>query len=158
MSARKKYTKELLELVVKESCTWSEVCRKINVKPATGAQSHIKKRAIEFKIDFSHFVGQSWNRGRPSPLKRDIEDYLTNKVHINSHRLKLRLFKENLKEKRCEMCKLTDWCGEEICFELDHINNIHSDNSFDNLMIVCPNCHSLKTRKASMAKRQTQQF
>lgn len=151
---RHKYTKELLEPIVKESLAWSEVCRKLGIKPATGSQSHIKKRAIDFEIDFSHFIGQAWNKGKTF-TKKPIKEYLVKGKEISSDRLKKRLFKEGIKEKKCEMCDLKEWQGEELVFHLDHINGDILDNRLENLMITCPNCHALKTRKARMVKRQT---
>jgi len=35
--------------------------------------------------------------------------------------------------------------GQPAPLELDHINSDHFDNSLENLQILCPNCHALKT-------------
>jgi len=43
---------------------------------------------------------------------------------------------------KCLICGLSEWLGKEIGLEIDHINGIHSDDSKDNLRILCPNCHS----------------
>lgn len=40
-----KYTKELLIPIVKESNSYADVCRKLNVTPSTGAQTYITKRS-----------------------------------------------------------------------------------------------------------------
>lgn len=153
----KRYTKELLEPLVKDSLSWNGVCRLLGVSVCTGTQSHIKKRAIEFEIDFSHFKGQGWNKGMTFVSKRPIEDYLSNKKGETSDRLKKRLFREGLKQPICEKCSLSEWMGEELVFELDHINNNHLDNRLTNLMILCPNCHRVKTKRVRMAKKQTRQ-
>jgi Zn finger protein HypA/HybF involved in hydrogenase expression len=144
---RNRYTRDILEPIIKESMNWADVCRTLNITTSTGVQSHVKKRAIEFGIDFSHFTGFHWSRGKKFPLKYPIEDYLTNKRFIGSHKLKLLLFEYKIKEKKCERCGLTEWLGEEVVFELDHINGNHEDNRIDNIMIMCPNCHRNKTRK-----------
>lgn len=47
-----------------------------------------------------------------------------------------------LKDKVCEMCGIRDWNGRELVFELHHIDGNRNNNSLDNLMILCPNCHS----------------
>ncbi|CAN5134389.1 hypothetical protein BH09PAT1_BH09PAT1_2800 [soil metagenome] len=54
-----RYNKEDLTKTIQASLTWGEVCRKLELKPACGSQSHLKKRAIHFNIDFSHFTGQA---------------------------------------------------------------------------------------------------
>ena len=47
---RHRYSKELLEPLIKKSYSWSEVCRKLNLKPNTGSQGYVKKRSNDFKI------------------------------------------------------------------------------------------------------------
>lgn len=153
---RVKYTKETLEPIIKNSYTWSDVCRKIGIKPASGSQSHIKKRSVDFGIDFSHFLGKSIIKGRNCPTSKNIQLYLDNKIKIGSHNLKLKLIKSGLKKEECERCKNSYWMGEKIVLELDHINNNHYDNCLSNLAILCPNCHSQKTRIARMVKKKTQ--
>lgn len=43
----------------------------------------------------------------------------------------------------CQRCKITEWQGEKITLELDHINGIPTDHRLENLRFLCPNCHSL---------------
>jgi hypothetical protein len=139
------YTNEQLETTVKESSTWTEVCRKLGVKPMSGSQTHLKNKAVKLGIDYSHFIGKSYNKGRSFPTKRPIEDYLSNKHAITSGKLRVRLIKEGIKQSLCERCGMSEWMGSPIPLELDHINSDHFDNSLNNLQILCPNCHALKT-------------
>lgn len=140
---RNKYTKEMLQPIVDGSFHWAEVCRKLGIKPFTGAQSHLKSRADVLGVDYSHFKGQGWSKGRSFPPRRPIEDYLAENSEIKSHSLKLRLIKEGLKSRACESCGLSQWMGQPIPLELNHINGNHFDNRLDNLEILCPNCHAL---------------
>jgi hypothetical protein len=56
---------------------------------------------------------------------------------------KKRLFKENLLKKVCVKCGLKDlWQGEEIILQIHHTNGNPFDHRLDNLMVLCPNCHS----------------
>ena len=151
-----KYTKESLELVIRDSKSWAEVCRKIGTKPDTGSQSHIKSRAVKFQIDFSHFLGMGWNRGGKAINRKDLKEFLVENSTVNSSVLLRRLIKEGLKEKKCEMCGLTEWLGYDIPLELDHKNNIHSDNRFENLSVLCPTCHALRHKLSRYGEiRQT---
>jgi 5-methylcytosine-specific restriction endonuclease McrA len=47
-----------------------------------------------------------------------------------------------VKEPRCEACGLTEWLARPISFELHHVNGDGNDNRLENLLILCPNCHS----------------
>lgn len=143
---RNKHTKEKLEVIIKESKSWGEVCRALGIKAATGAQTHLKNRAMHYNIDFSHFLGQSHAKGK-SFKKKDAITYCYKGSKEPSHRLKMKLFRDGLKKKECEICKLNEWMGQELPLELDHIDSDHSNNEFSNLQILCPNCHSIETRK-----------
>jgi hypothetical protein len=43
---------------------------------------------------------------------------------------------------KCEVCGITQHNGKPITFQIDHINGDRNDNRFENLKIICPNCHS----------------
>ena len=61
---------------------------------------------------------------------------------VNSAKLRKRLIAEGLKEEQCEMCGRRAWMGEPIPLELEHTNGQRGDNRFENLRLLCPNCHS----------------
>ena len=44
---------------------------------------------------------------------------------------------------RCLECGiLPEWNGRQLKFQLDHVNGDRSNNTRDNLRLLCPNCHS----------------
>lgn len=139
----KTYTKEQLETAVLNSTSIRQVLLKLGLKEAGGNHSTIKKEIEEYKLDINHFKGQAWSKNITLGPKTDLDDYLNNKIKITSYKLKLRLFEENLKEKKCESCNLSDWLGQPIPLELDHIDGNKYNNSLNNLKILCPNCHAL---------------
>jgi hypothetical protein len=147
MGTHRKYTKEILELIIIQCNTWHEVCLKLGLKPLSGSQAHIKKITDKFNLNYSHFRGAGWRTKYPEKIIYvPIEDYLTNKRYCSSHKLKLKLFKAKLKEKKCERCGIIEWLGGPAPLELDHINGDHFDNMLENLKILCPNCHAIKDK------------
>ena len=150
-----KYTYEKLCNAVKQSKSWANVCRIFNTRPASGSQSHIKKLCDKYKIDSSHFTGQGWRKGKLDLVKKDAMEYCYNGSNITSNRLKLNLIRDGYKKAECEECGLSEWRGQPIVLELDHKNSDHFDNTFDNLQILCPNCHSMFTRDRRKSRRKS---
>ena len=143
-----KYTKEKLEPIVAESRAITEVVRKLGLKASGGNHNHISKKIKSFELDTSHFIGQSWNKGKRPQNKYSEEEFIKNVLVLdgpawNSHPIKLKLFELGLKEKKCEKCCQNEWWfGEILSFHLEHVNGNHRDNRLENLKILCPNCHS----------------
>ena len=147
-----KYTKPLLEKLILESISFSEVVRKLlNTEKAHGSMvDYIKKLVIEYGIDYTHFNAKNWNKNKSGTFKgiteKELRDnYLTkfSKKKTNSHNIKVWLFKFGLKNKTCEVCNLPNiWNGKELSLQLDHIDGDNNNNELSNLRIICPNCHS----------------
>lgn len=95
----------------------------------------------EFDVDMSHFKQQSWSKGKKLS-KIPIQDYLDNKVQIQSYKLKLKLIKENLLQWKCADCNISQWQGKYIALELEHVDGNHLNNNLSNLKLLCPNCHA----------------
>lgn len=45
--------------------------------------------------------------------------------------------------KKCEWCKLKKWMDKPILLDMHHINANTRNNNKKNLLLLCPNCHSL---------------
>jgi len=58
-----KYTKEELEVIVKNSLSIAEVCRQLKILPVGGNYKTLKLKFKKFNIDISHFTGSAWNQG-----------------------------------------------------------------------------------------------
>lgn len=149
----KKYTKEELEVVAKDSKTLSEMVRKITGKKTVhgGMVALIKKKMIEFEIDFSHFKGKGWAKGKVNAGGNGMTKEEFCKFYLSKNptkktatsNLKRYLFKFGIKENICEECGLGDtWEGKPLSNQLDHIDGDNSNNEIENLRIICPNCHS----------------
>jgi len=146
---KQKYSDALIVDTIKVSRSWADVCRRLrgfdDIKAdLTGMQSHIKQRAIRAGADYSHFLGQAWNRGGNFPAAHTLDEYLTyHGPRIKPYDLKKKLLKAERFRPICSRCELTTWMGEAIPLELDHKNGDRFDNQIDNLRLMCPNCHTL---------------
>ena len=145
---RYKYTKKLLEPLVKESFTTTEVIRKLGLKPAGGTHYHISKTIKEFNISTEHFKGQGWNKGIPA-FNRHTKESLLKKIFVLNgsitpgNRLRKWLVKFEFCKDRCKLCNCKPvWKGNPLVLEVDHMNGNHYDNRIKNLRLLCPNCHS----------------
>jgi Zn finger protein HypA/HybF involved in hydrogenase expression len=69
--------------------------------------------------------------------------------------IKLRLLSAGLKKNRCEECGIEEWLGEPLNMTLHHANGDGEDNRLENLVLLCPNCHSqtpnFARRRATLA-------
>ena len=149
------YTIDEFKKAVVESTSIRQVLIKLGLEPKGGNYRVFKKFAETHQIDFSHFTGQGWNKGKTLPPKRSLDDYLSNKVPISSCSLKKRLLKEKLFEYKCSNCKRTKWLGKNIPLELDHIDGNPSNNNLKNLRLLCPNCHALTPTYRGRNKRKS---
>lgn len=43
---------------------------------------------------------------------------------------------------KCEVCGNSEWLGQPITLELEHINGNSDDQRKENTKLLCPNCHS----------------
>jgi len=53
-----------------------------------------------------------------------------------------RLVEYGFKEYKCEECGISEWNGLPITLELHHKDGDRDNSEYDNLEILCPNCHS----------------
>jgi hypothetical protein len=78
----------------------------------------------------------------PRPRMMPIEDLLVVGRRTSRHHLKLRLLGDGLKTNCCEECGIDEWRGRPLSMALHHVNGDGTDNRFDNLRFLCPNCHA----------------
>lgn len=113
------------------------ICRQLHCKPET-LNSYLQQMNIVYE----------GNQGLKGMMKTDgkyktAEEYVK-KTCVKSHTLKLKLIRDGIKKYEYELCGNSTWMGEKIPLELHHKDGDHFNNDFDNLQILCPNCHALQ--------------
>jgi hypothetical protein len=88
------------------------------------------------------------------PHGAPLTDYLVSGRRTNRSHLKSRLLAEGLKQNRCERCGITDWLGAPLAIALHHANGDGLDNRLENLVMLCPNCHSQTDNFSGRGRRR----
>ena len=139
-------SKELIIQWIVEDLPKTEIAKRLKCKQET-LNSYLKKMQIDY-------TGQQNKKGQQKgPNKyRSASYYLVKHgPFIHSHKLKLKLIKEGIKQDVCESCGHSYWLGKKLPLELHHKDGDHFNNELSNLEILCPNCHAVSGDNAGAA-------
>lgn len=145
------YRKDLLdrkdEIIewMNEGLPFIEIARRLNCARDT-ATNFCKNINPNYKGNQNY--GQ---KGKTSNNKKTVIDLLKN-PRIPCSRIRERLIEEGYKERKCEVCGLTEWMGLPIPLELHHKDFNHWNNDINNLQIICCNCHMQKHNYSNIKK------
>ena len=125
-----KFSREEVELAIFKAKTMRGASHILGINDRT-----FKRIASEYGI--YHFGGEGAGK------KLDLQEILEGKhPQYPTSKLSKRLVREGIKEYRCEKCGITEWCGNKISLELDHVDGNSKNHKLSNLRLLCPNCHS----------------
>lgn len=143
------FTPDELQKLLDTSDSYSDLLRKIGLNPKGGNPETLKKIIKEYKLDETKLnINRSNLRSQKAitthiKTKVPMEDIFSNKyIYYSSSNLLKRLVNEGYKKYECEECGISEWLGKPLSLQLEHIDGNHLNNSFENLKILCPNCHS----------------
>ena len=127
---------------IKEEQPKAYMAQQLQCKQET-LNSYLKKMGI-------NYAGQQNKKGQQkgSNVYKPASYYIENNIPLTSAKLKEKMFKDGLKEKKCEICGISTWFNIELPLELHHKDGNHYNNQLDNLQILCPNCHSIQEGNA----------
>lgn len=148
--------KELLEKLVAESNSYSEILRKLGKSNSGDATKLLKEKLDNYGI-IHHFIAHTIG-GKLNKIP--LEEILKKDRPYKSYDLKKRLIQEGYKLNKCENpeCGISEWHGHPLVLQLHHINGDHNDNRLENLQILCPNCHSLTENFNGKKLKKEQNF
>lgn len=176
--------REAIKALLESGASQADAARSLGITPATVSyharrlavpvKSECARRhdwaAIQAYHDAGHsmrecqrlfgFSSKTWAdaaaRGaiKPRPAAAPLELYLVAGRTTSRTHLKKRLFAEGLKENRCERCGLTEWRGQQLSVALHHINGDGRDTRLENLVMLCPNCHSQTENFSGRGRRR----
>ena len=112
------------------------ICKQLQCK-----QDTLNRYLEKMNIDY---VGNQGGKGiKIDPKYKTAEEYAKSS-YVKSSILKTKLIRDGIKEDKCECCGVSEWQGVKLVLELHHKNGNHYDNNLNNLIILCPNCHSIQ--------------
>lgn len=138
------WSKDRLEQTVNAANCWFDWLRLLGI-PTRGCNYRtLKSKATLYCIDVSHF---STNYGRTNNGKRILKNRLDEEIFNDTVPIKTASVKREYIERilgiaHCEECGITKWNDKDIVFQLHHKDGNHKNNKLENLILLCPNCHS----------------
>ena len=131
---------ETFKTIVNNCTNWLDLYRKCSC----AKKSAISERIKMLGLDTNHF----WN---PKNRIDDDKIFVVESQHTDATNIKRRLVCDFHRPYECNACKNVNfttrdgvlmWNDKEITLQLEHINGVHTDNRFENLEFLCPNCHA----------------
>lgn len=132
------WNEEKLRKAVEHSQNYQDVLRCLGIISNGNNNVTLKKKIELFGIDISHFTFAPKHRSK----RKTLQEYLVKGVRVCQHNLKKRLLSEGVKQNICEICGVSEWNGKPLNMELHHKDGDFLNNTLENLIMICPNCHS----------------
>ncbi len=125
-------TDEEIKVAAAKVQSLSGLLRELNLKAAGGNYYNMKRKLQIINVDCSHWTGQAWSKGQ---RKKDWSDY----SRVSSYKHYIIVDRGH----KCEKCNLEYWLDEKIPIEVHHVDGDRTNNSYENLQLLCCNCHAL---------------
>jgi len=134
-----------LQKICDKSASIVEVLKSLGLDPHSGNHRTLKKRIEQDHIDLTNLLQNQKNKIKILGFQKKIPN---NKIFIQNSKfsrsnIKKRIIKENIIPYKCGNCDNGGiWMDKSLSLHLEHINGINTDHRLENLIFLCPNCHS----------------
>jgi len=105
-------------------------------KNSIGLKKAVELGTVDYKKRYAEMSDVSKSRMRWNTGKHPDTQF----IYGGRGNHKEALIKE--RGRKCESCKLTTWLKKPITLELEHTDGDSQNNVKENLLLLCPNCHS----------------
>lgn len=121
---------------ISENKTKAQISSLLYCKQET-LNRYLKLMGIEYK---GNQAGKGLSKNKP---KTTLQEYLDTSIDIQTSKIHKKLLDEHIKEYKCENCGNTTWLGNPIPLEVHHKDGNRHNNTIENFVLLCPNCHAL---------------
>ena len=138
---------EAVKAAIERSSSLKETLINLGLRAAGGNYKALHKAAAKYNLTLPQFDRHSQVRslGTGNKLPDEVV-FCEDSAYTNRAKIKKRLCKDHGWAYKCMNpdCPNPEpmWAGKPLTIQLEHINGIHNDNRIENLMFLCPNCHS----------------
>jgi hypothetical protein len=104
-------------------------------------EKNMKSNCINCDLEFNYLPSQ--RRGvycsNKCQSEYQIKQRFENGIAWNK---RMGIYLKQIRGNRCEVCGITEHNGKPLTFQIDHMNGNRMDNRYENLKVICPNCHT----------------
>lgn len=78
-------------------------------------------------------------------LTKEQIQYFSKTYFLNNTPYRMCIHKNlliKLRGNKCQKCGISEWNGQPLTMQYHHIDGNHSNNTLENVVLLCPNCHS----------------
>ncbi len=112
------------------------------------ANSRVRSEETKNKIRESILKTNPWSKidysfnSNPEFIQKRKDTWKSKRDFNTAHIWSIKKWIKEERGNKCEECGITEWLGNPISMEVDHIDGNKNNNDLSNLKILCPNCHS----------------
>ena len=153
------WSKDRVAEAVAEANCWFDCLARLGIPKGGCNYRTLQSKVRQYGIDTSHFNyhyakthnGQHYGH---SLLNKTDDEIFCERPNIKRENIKREYIRRILNGKpHCELCGISNWNGRDLVFQIHHIDGDSSNQKKENLMLLCPNCHS-QTDTFSNRKRK----